>query len=174
MFTHIQKFYEKTDELHKIISLLDFKPNKFGEELLNFNLISPGIEEGFSSILNQKIKLHKETSGTFRKPNQTVHFEDFGPQTLWVGLVALEDTIFKTHKHKETGSTHIFSAAETPEKAQEFINNNCTDESKWDTVAMVNLMAGDLILVKPWMWHSLDNKLIKVFYLESALDGDKV
>jgi len=174
MFMHIQKFYEKTDELHKIISLLDFKPNKFGEELLNFNLISPGIEDGFSSILNQKIKLNKEASGCFRKPNQSVHFEDFGPETLWVGLVALEDTIFKTHKHKETGSAHIFSAAETQEKAQEFINSNCTDESKWDAVATVNLMAGDLILVKPWMWHSLDNKLVKVFYLESTIDADKV
>jgi len=174
MFMHIQKFYEKTDELHKIISLLDFKPNKFGEELLNFNLISPGIEDGFSAILNQKIKLNSQTSGVFRKPNQSIHFEDFGPTTLWVGLVALENTTFNTHKHKETGSTHIFSAAETPEKAQEFINSNCTDESKWDTVATVNLEAGDLVLVKPWMWHSLDKNLIKVFYLEGVLDGDKV
>lgn len=174
MFMYIQKFYEKTDELHKIITLLDFKPNKFGDELLNFNLISPGIENGFANVLNQKVTLNKQSSGSFRKPNQSIHFEDFGPQTLWIGLVALENALFKTHKHKETGSTHIFSAAETPEKAQEFINNNCTDESKWDTVASINLEAGDLVLVKPWIWHSLDNKLFKVFYLESAVDGDKV
>lgn len=174
MFMHIQKFYEKTEELHKIINLLDFKPCKFGDELLNFNLISPGIEEGFSNILNQKLTLNKETSGSFRKPNQTIHFDDFGPNTLWVGFVALENAVFRTHKHKETGSTNIFSVAETPEKAQEFINNNCTDESKWDVVATVNMSAGDLVLIKPWMWHSLDNKLLKVFYLESAIDGDKV
>jgi len=41
-------------------------------------------------------------------------------------------------------------------------------------VADIKLHAGNMILLKPWVWHGLDNKLIKVFYLEKATDGDEV
>jgi len=172
MFIHIHRFYEKTEELRNTVSLLDFKPSRHGSEILNFNLISPGIDGAFSTLLNHKIILNKEMSGVFRKPNDKIHVEDFGPTTSWISLVALEDTIFKTWKHKETGATTIFEVANNPEKALEFVNNNA-DIANWDIVSCINLYSGDMVLIKPWLWHSLDNKLIKVFYLELPQEADK-
>jgi predicted P-loop ATPase len=150
MFIHIEKFYEKPNELFEIISKLDFKENLYGDEIKDFNMISQGIENAFSAILNQKVAVTKD-SGRFRKPYAPIHFENFNENSLYTAIVALEDTNIKTYKHKETGYTNVFPITED-----------------------INLHAGNMILIKPWVWHGLDNKLVKVFYLEKATDGDEV
>ena len=170
MFTHIEKFYEKPNELFEIISKLDFKENLYGEEIKDFNMISQGIENAFSQIVGHPISLTKD-SGKFRKPYPPIHFENFNQNSVFVGFVALEDTNLKTYKHKETGFTNVFPITDD---LNTFIKDNCFNPEKWDVVADINLMAGNLFLIKPWIWHSLDNKLIKVFYLEKAADGDEV
>jgi hypothetical protein len=170
MFTYLEKFYEKPNELFEIISKLDFKENLYGDEIKDFNMLSQGIEEAFCQIVGQKISLTKD-SGRFRKPYSPIHFENFSENSVFVGFVALEDTIFKTFRHKETGFTNVFPITED---LNTFIKDNCFDPEKWEVVADIKLLAGNLLLVKPWVWHSLDNKLVKVFYLEKAANGDEV
>lgn len=170
MFIHIEKFYEKPNELFDIISKLDFKENLYGDEIKDFNMISQGIEDAFSAILNQKVAVTKD-SGKFRKPYAPIHFENFNENSLYTAIVALEDTNIKTYKHKETGYTNVFPITED---LNTFIKDNCFQPEKWDVVADINLHAGNMILLRPWVWHGLDNKLIKVFYLEKATDGDEV
>lgn len=170
MFTHLEKFYEKPNELFEIISKLDFKENLYGDEIKDFNMISQGIEDAFSQIVGQKVSLTKD-SGRFRKPYSPIHFENFSENSVFVGFVALEDTVFRTHRHKETGYTNVFPITED---LNTFIKDNCFDPEKWEVIADVKLLAGNLLLVKPWVWHSLDNKLVKVFYLEKAANGDEV
>ena len=170
MFIHIENFYEKPKELFDIISKLDLKENLFGDEIKDFNMISQGIDQAFSQIIGQKITVTKD-SGKFRKPYPPIHFENFTQDSVFVGIVALEDTNFKTYRHKETGFTNVFPITQD---INTFIKDNCFDPEKWETIADIKLLAGTLLLVKPWVWHSLDNKLVKVFYLEKVTDGDEV
>lgn len=174
MFIYVENFYEKTKDLKNILSSLDFKSNSHGDEIINFNMISQGIEEVFKKLTDSTIVIDKEKSGICRKPHPMIQFEDFGPQTSWVAFVALEPNVVKTWKHIETGAKTVFSVADSPESVGEFINNNCSDETKWETFATINMDAGDLVLIKPWTWHSLEKKLVKVFYLESQVNGNEV
>jgi hypothetical protein len=166
MFIHIENFYEKANNLYEIICKLDFKENLYGDEIKNFNMIPQGIETGFSNILNQKVVVSKD-SGIFRKSYPPIHFENFNTNSIYVGIIALEDTKFTIYKHKNTKSTAVISITEN---LNEFIKENCFDKEKWDIVADINLYQSNLLLFKPWLWHGLDSKLIKVFYLEREVN----
>lgn len=162
MIIHVENFYNDVQSIFEPVVNLPFKSCLYGEELVDFYMVPQGIDEAFHGITNQKVKLRSD-SGTFRKPYKVVHFENFDKSSLFVGVVALEDTIFRTHRHSETGSHTVTNIQEN---LDEFIAKNCFDQSKWSTIAEINLKAGSLILFKPWLWHSLDQKLVKVFYLE--------
>lgn len=169
MFIHIENFYQNAKQLFDIISNLDFKDNVHGLEIKDFNMIPQDLHKSFSEIVGFKVTLTSD-SGKFRKPNSTIHFEDFNEKSAFLGIVALEDTKIKTYRHKETNSTNVFSLQGT--NVQEFITNNCFDESKWDVIADINLSAGSLMLIRPWLWHGLHNKVVKVFYLEYDVENE--
>jgi hypothetical protein len=162
MFIHISDFYHNTESIYGPVILLDYQPCLHGYEVLDFYMVPQGIENGFADITGRKIKITKK-SGVFRRPYPIIHFENFDQNSFFVGAVALEKTTFQTHRHKETGITSVTSVQDNLE---EFVKNNCFSKEKWDTVANINLKAGDLVLFKPWLWHSFEDKLIKVFYLE--------
>ncbi len=168
MLIHIENFYDNPENIFNIISKLEFKENLYGEEIKDFNMISPDIANIFSAIVGQKISLSKN-SGSFRKPYSPVHFESFDENSLFVGFIALEDTNFKTYKHKETGFTNVFPITKDMDI---FIKNNCFDLEKWETIADIKLLAGSLLLIKPWIWHGLDKKIVKVFYLEKTINDN--
>ena len=167
MHLFVENFYN-TKQLYEVVKDLQFKDNIYGEEILDFNLIPEKLHEVFSELLNQKVKI-TDKSGIIRKSFPTIHFESFIPESVWTAFVALEKTNFKSYKHKETGISYV---TQVKEDLQEFVKNNCFQPDNWNVTADINMSEGDLLLVKPWVWHSLSKNLVKVFYLEAH--GDKV
>jgi hypothetical protein len=162
MIVQVEDFYKNSQNILSVVKPLNFKDSIYGHEIPEFFMIPEGIDQGFSAITNISVKL-RENSGLFRIPYPTIHFENFDQKSLFIGIVALEDTVFRTHRHRETQSHAV---TDIVKNLQQFIKENCFDKEKWDIIAEINLKAGGLILVKPWLWHSLEEKLVKIFYLE--------
>ena len=167
MFIYIENFYN-TQQLYEVVKNLQYKENIYGEEVIDFNLIPQDLHKIFSNILKEEIIITKD-SGILRKSFENIHFESFNQNTLWVSVIALENTTFKLHKHKEKGFSNV---TQLQENLQEFVKENCYDKEKWNDSATINLNSGDIVLFKPWLWHSLSKTLVKVFYLEA--NGDQV
>lgn len=167
MFIYIENFYHNAKDLFEIVSKLEFKENYQGYEIKDFNLIPPNIPNDFSDIIGRAVVVSQD-SGLFRKPYNPVHFENFNENSIFVGIVALEDTIFRTHKHKETNSTNVFNINNNIDV---FVKENCFNIEKWNCVSEIKMTAGSLVLVKPWIWHYLDNKIVKVFYIEKPIEN---
>ena len=167
MITFIENFYN-TQQLYEVVKNLQFKERVYGEEVIDFNLVPQDLHTIFGSILRQDVSITKD-SGVLRKPFENVHFESFNQNSLWIAVVALEQTTFKLHKHKEKNYSKVM---DVQGDLQGFIKDNCFDKEKWSDTATITMNAGDLILFKPWLWHSISKSLVKVFYLEA--NGDKV
>jgi hypothetical protein len=145
---------------------MTFKEMLYGEELVDFNQYDPSFDGVISESLGEKLK-STESSGLFRKPYEVIHFENFYEKSRYVFMLAYEDCFFKTYKHIETGSDSIFNIECELDK---FISSNCFDTSKWSETGSIKLEAGDGICFRPWLWHSIQRKLVQVFYIE-GIDG---
>jgi hypothetical protein len=168
MLIHINNFYNFQPEIPKVISNLNFVPKVYGEEIENFNAVNISLDEIFSEILGQKIII-KTDSGVFRKPYETIHFENFSEKIRFVAYMGIEKNVFKTFRHKETGSLSVFGLNKEL-NLEDFIKSNCYDLDKWEQKTEINLDLGDLIITRPWFWQSLSNKTTQIFYLETE-DG---
>lgn len=164
MLLQIDDFYNIPKETSLIMSNLNYEPKVYGHEIENFNAIDENLPEVFSQLLNRKIKI-KEDSGIFRKPYEIIHFENFSKNILFVAFIAVEKNVLKTYKHKETESYNVLSLQKET-NLEEFIKSDCIDLTKWDVVCEIRLEIGDLIIINPWIWHSLESKTTQVFYLE--------
>lgn len=162
MITFIEKFYSNANQIHEIVSKLDYKKETFGTQIKDFCLVPQGIETGFSQILNTNICLGKN-SGCFRKPYDFVHFENFEPKSFFLAVIALDKTKFCTYRHKEKNYSQVI---EVKEKIEDFITQNCNNKDAWDITCQVNMSPGDMVLVKPWIWHSLEGGIVNMFYLD--------
>ena len=162
MVTFIENFYSNSNQIYDIVSKLDYKQETFGLEIKDFYLVPQGIDSGFSQIVNKNIYLGKK-SGCFRKPYEFIHFENFEPKSYFLAIVALTDTKFYTYRHKEKSYSQVI---QLQENLEEFISKNCNNKSAWDITCQVNMSPGDMVLVKPWLWHSIDPGIVNVFYLE--------
>ena len=162
MVTFIENFYSNANQIYDIVSKLDYKQETFGLEIKDFYLVPQGIDSGFSQIVNKNISLGKK-SGCFRKPYEFIHFENFEPKSYFLAIVALTDTKFYTYRHKEKSYSQVI---QLQENLEEFISKNCNNKSAWDITCQVNMSPGDMVLVKPWLWHSIDPGIVNVFYLE--------
>ena len=168
MLIYINNFYSFQPEIPSVISSLDFVPKVYGKEIENFNAVDVSLNEIFSQILGTKI-ITKSDSGVFRKPYETIHFENFSENIRFVAYVGIEKSIFKTFLHKETNSLSVFGL-NNKTNLEEFIKSNCYDLDKWELKTEINLNLGDLIITRPWFWQSLSSKTTQIFYLETQ-DG---
>jgi hypothetical protein len=167
MVTFIENFYSNSNQIYDIVSKLDYKQETFGLEIKDFYLIPQEIDKVFSQIINKDITFGKK-SGCFRKPYEFIHFENFEPKSFFLAIVALTDTKFYTYRHKEKNYSQVI---QLQENLEEFISKNCNNKSAWDITCQVNMSPGDMVLVKPWLWHSIDPGIVNVFYLETTDQG---
>lgn len=164
MFIHVSNFYKGAEDILPIVNQLPLLSKAYGAEVDKFYMIPEGIESGFERVLNIKVQI-KEPSGVFRVPYPVIHFEDCDKQSLYTAVIALEPTTFTTHRHKETGYTSVLPVGDNIEQ---FVKENCFKNEKWEDVAKVTLQPNDLVIYKPWIWHSFAEKYIKVFNLEAV------
>lgn len=156
-------FFADVDQTTKVISEMEFKDGQYGEQIPEFNMISPEHDRFFKIISNEPVEI-LENSGVFRKPYTTIHFEDFIRESAWVCAVALEENEFNIWKHIEKNSSNVFNLEQD---VQEFINENCFDLTKWEKEVSIKLKPNQVIFFKPWMWHNFEHSnLMQFFYLK--------
>ena len=166
MITFVENFYSNANQIYDIVSKLDYKQETFGTQIKDFYLVPQGIEHGFSQILNTSITLGKH-SGCFRKPYEFIHFENFEPKSFFLAIIALSKTKFYTYRHKEKNYSQVI---QVQENIEEFISKNCNNKSAWDVTCELNMSPGDMVLIKPWCWHSIDPSIVNVFYLDIPIN----
>ena len=159
MILHNTNFYQDIQQLASVISNLEFKDAMYGKEVDNFQHLPPGIAEHISQAVGTKLSICLG-SGVFRKPSPVLHFEQITNNIHIILAVALEETSFNTYEH-ESG----VSSALQIKDMQEFIKNELNEE-KLKQISKIILKPNDFIAFNPWMWHSFDEKLIQIFYLE--------
>lgn len=136
-----------------------FTPTEFGEEILNFNMVSKDADKLFSEVLRIPVKIKEEESGVFRLPDRgnMIHFESFNSLNDWIFSVAIQTSTFNLFEHK-SGITC----------ALEKYDFNYRNLFEWDLTCNYILKPGQGIFFRPWMFHSFDSGLIQIFKLEEV------
>jgi hypothetical protein len=137
-------------------------------------------------------------SGTFisnqadELPARSICIQYPEPNTQWVGIVSLNKSdnphYLKFYKHKRTGWDHVpmdpeelskekLYSYEHIESFMAFENNNWED--KWEETSRVELKPNELVLFRPWMFHSYNDvfgdsqqtaRLLQFFFLKPKQD----
>lgn len=166
MLIFVENFYSNAGQIYDIVSKLDYRQETFGNQIKDFCLVPQGIDNGFSQILNTKVVLGKN-SGCFRKPYDFIHFENFEPKSYFLAIIALSATKLYTYRHKEKNYSNVI---QVNENIEEFVSKNCNNKDAWDISCQANMSPGDMVLIKPWCWHSIDPSIVNVFYLDVPFD----
>jgi hypothetical protein len=159
-----KNLYEDIISLSQHISTMDFEDNMFGGQLKNFSFIPSELENNFSQMLNQNVEIQPDT-GFFRKSNNIIHIEPFYQHAQWLCIVAMEDITFSIYEQE-----YIKTVFDVEDNLDNFIFN--TDPSKWINITTIKLNTNDYILIRPWLWHSVDG-LIQLFLLNQKNIGVK-
>jgi hypothetical protein len=163
-----ENFYSDIDSITVLIKNLEFIDSLHGQEIDEFQYIPQDTDKMFSHILRENIDISHDT-GKFRKPNSNVYFDNFYEHSLWSCIVALEDTELKLHSHIETGSKSFFDLPKDTNMDQFFINN-CSDQTKWNTISIINIPKNGFVFLRPWLWRSLkEERLVQTFMLNAKL-----
>ena len=157
--------YNDMDSLSGLISTMEYEDNLYGSEIKDFNFLPQGLDQQFSNYLNHPVEVQPNT-GVFRKPNTTVHFEPFYQHCLWVGIVAMEDTTLTLCEQE-----NIKTVFDVPQEEMEsLLLNNSPD--KWFETNKLNIKKNQFVLIRPWLWHSLEEgKLVQVFLLNQKIEN---
>jgi len=152
----IDGFYtaESAQQISTAIFNLPYESSEFGQEVPNFNMVSPEANEMFSSVLNKKVTVDQQ-SGVFRLPAHFIHFEDFASPKDWLFVVALQNSTFNIYEH-QTG-------AETALENYKFRYKNLFE---WNLMVNHLLKPGQGVFFRPWLFHSFDQGLIQIFRLQ--------
>ena len=148
---------QQANHLTNITYNLQYIQKEYGKEIEHFNMVPENANEMFSDILSTKIVVDEDNSGVFRKPELFIHFEHFDNHNQWIFACALQRTTFNVYQH-ETGA----------KSALEGYQFNYRNLMEWGTNTKVScdLMPGEGVLFRPWLFHSFDGGLIQLFRLE--------
>jgi hypothetical protein len=149
---------EEATRLCTITKSLSFKELEFGYEIENFNMIPENVDELFSSVFNAKMVVDEERSGIFRVPKHFIHFEGFDSPNEWIFVCALEKSFLTIYEHIESGTQH----------ALQDYRFNFRDMLQWDYQAQHQLSPGQGVLLRPWLFHSMDCGLVQIFRLRET------
>lgn len=156
-------FYQDIGSLQNLISSLEFEDHPFGKKIPEFYYIPEGLQEFLSQVLSEDIEIQPDT-GTFIKPSSVIHVDNFYQHALWTCIVALEDTRINIHTHKDGYST-FFDVKDN----EEFFKQ-CVLPEKWITDSTITLKKNEFIMIRPWVWRSLEqDKLVQTFLLNAKL-----
>ena len=162
-FLKCKSFYQDILQLQTLISSLEFEDHPFGKEIIDFYYIPEGLEEFLSQVLSEDIEIQPNT-GTFRKPSDIIHVDDFYQHALWTCIVALEDTKINIVTHKD-GHETFFDVKDDSEFFKQ-----CVMLENWLTESTITLKKNEFIFIRPWVWRSLEqDKLVQTFLLNAKL-----
>jgi hypothetical protein len=161
---YCENLYQDIESLFQLISPMEYEQNIYGEEIINFNFMPQGLEQQFETVMGESLEIQPNT-GVFRKPSNIIHFENFYQHALWLCIVALEDTQLRIYEQEE-----VKTFFDVKDNLDDFVVQNCMDESKWTTQTQINIKKNGFVFIRPWLWHSLEkNKLVQIFLLNHKI-----
>lgn len=161
-FIKCQQFYQDIDQLQSLIYSLEFEDHPLGKEILGFYYIPEGLQDFLKQVVQEDIEIQPDT-GTFRKPSDLIHVDNFYQHALWTCVVALEDTKVNICAHKD--GTTFFDVKDNPDFFKE-----CTMLENWTIDASIALKKNEFVLIRPWLWKSLEqDKMVQTFLLNTNL-----
>jgi len=156
-FIQIDNFFDDKEikKLLNVVQSLPFVDKEYGKEIDQFQLVDPEINEVFSKVLNTKVKIDEENSGSFRMPELIIHFESFKNVTDWCFAIALEPTTFNTYRH--------IQGARSALDGHQYNYRNFLD---WDYTTNILLEQNQCIFFRPWLFHSFSSGIIQMYRIE--------
>ena len=150
----VDGFYtnEAAKQIASAVFSLPYTKSEFGEEIENFNMIDPDIDEMFSAVMGKKVAVDQERSGVFRRPTLFIHFESFQSPKEWVFVVALENSTFNIFEHQGGAKS-----------ALDGYQHNYRNLFEWDLTVNHLLEPGQGVFFRPWMFHTFDMGLVQTF-----------
>jgi hypothetical protein len=149
---------EQLNSLRNVISHQRFSDTDLGQEILNFNLVQPGVEDVLSDVVGERLFVDESQSGIFRKPDITIHFEGFDHPNEWCFAVALERSTFNIYYH--------LSGARNALEGYKFNYRNFLE---WDYHTNILLEPNQGIFFRPWIFHSFSGGIMHHYRLKSAM-----
>ena len=154
---HIDDFFaDDVTEIYNTVATLQFTEHEFGNEIENFSLVFPDIENVFSRVLNEPISLYENRSGIFREPYGFIHFEGFNYVTDWCLAIAIKETTFNVFEHHSGART-----------ALDEYRHNYRDLFAWDLKTNIVMKPNNCLFFRPWLFHSFIGGLTQMYYLKS-------
>ena len=162
---HADGFFpgDEAKNLAAVVRDVSYVERDYGYEIPHFNLILPGAAEVFSQILGEEVDIDRERAGTVRRPfNGMIHFESFTDPNEWCFILALEKTTLNIYKHvsdirynelDQTDSINVFQGH----------NFNYKNLFEWDVVSNIVLECNQGVFIRPWVFHSLDDRLVQYY-----------
>lgn len=166
----IENIYQDAEALRDNLKNLEWFPEHSGEVLKEFQSLPDYLKSMLNSF-NPAIEVDEENSGNFRKPFNTIRFEDFYENTIMVGYLALEP--FEIEFMKYIGELPLKGSPESVYgidfTVDELVGEYILTE-KWETVEKVKVNTGELYFFSPDKFHKIEGSPItQVFYLNRKL-----
>lgn len=143
--------------LRAAVTTLPFQEREHGKEIVNFNLIQPGVDEILSRVAGEPLAVDTAASGIFRIPNLNIHFEGFDSPNEWCFAVALEKSTFNIYYH--------LSGARNALEGYRFNYQNLFE---WDYHTNILLEPNQGIFFRPWIFHSFSGGVFHMYRLKST------
>ncbi len=165
-YIHARDYFpkEEVDRIAPLIQDVHWEEKKFGQQMVNFNLIFPNIDLIMGKMVGDLVEIDKPNSGTFRKTlHDVIRFEDFGDLNDWRFVVALEDNEFKTYIHKDGYKSFLdYIKGESEEKPLlEYFN-----KEHWEEEAIIKMKSNDVLFYRPWLFHSFQDGILHYYKLK--------
>lgn len=164
---HADGFYPKgeAEAAWGVVHNLRFQPKNYGDEIENFSLVLPGIDEIFSKMIGEELEVDRSVSGVFRRPyNGLIHFEHFDQPNEWCFVIALEKTTLNIYNHVKDirKNPKIDVDAETALDGYQF---NYRNMFEWDVQTNIVLKPNQGVFFRPWCFHSFEDGVINYYRL---------
>jgi len=168
----IENVYQDTEAFAQNLKNLEWFPQHAGEELKDFQSLPDELKFMLNSF-NPGIEVDTENSGIFRKPFNTVHFEDFYDKTVMVGILAIEPLEiefleYKGDKELKGSGKSVFGINfDVQTLIGEYIL-----QDKWEVHETQKLKAGELFFFSPDKFHRIEGSPItQMFYMNRKNNG---
>lgn len=162
----LENVYENPEQFVLSLKNLDWILGQSGEELPDFQSLPEELKYMLNSF-SPGISVDEENSGSFRKPFNTIHFEDFFDNTAMVGILALEPCKIEFLKYignlemkGNPGSVYGINF-----EIQDLIGEYILSE-KWEVHETQEVKAGEVFFFTPDKFHRIEGSPVtQMFFM---------
>ena len=149
---------EQAMHLCSVAKNLKYQEFEFGYQVDQFNMVPDNADQLFSEVLGSSVVVDHDQSGVFRVPKHFIHFEGFDDPREWIFVCALELSFVTIYHHLESGA----------QSALEQHQLDYRNMLSWDYQSQHQLIPGQGLFLRPWLFHSMDSGLVQIFRMREV------